>query len=259
MENKQEVIKKLDSSVLAVIGNTAIQGFEKAHVVSNAINELKTLLTDDYMKPIMALQGNRLGFRTDKDKNGGYPVEVVRNCLIEAVLMGLQPTGNQFNIIVGNTYPTKEGCGYLLNNFPGLKYDLVVSIPRINEQKTGAAVEVTINWTLGNGIKNTKAVPFAIKMDSYTSVDSIVGKATRKGRAWLLSAISGTEITDGDVQDTTFTDVTDTPVTIEDLELQYTVKKSLLTTDEQTNIERIIKNKETQSYKKALAIIEKYK
>lgn len=257
MENKQEVIKKLDSSVLAVIGNAALQGFEKAHVVSNAINELKTLLTDEYMRPIMALQGNKLGFRTDKDKSGGYPIEVVRNCLIEAVLLGLQPTGNQFNIIAGNTYPTKEGCGYLLNNFPGLKYDLVVSIPRVNEQKTGAAVEVTINWTINNGEKNSKVVPIAIKMDQYTSVDSIVGKATRKGRAWLLSAISGTEVTDGDVQDVPFNEVKDA-VTIEDLQVQYDFKKALLTPDEQANIERIIKNKEAQSYKKALAIIEKY-
>ncbi|MFK5282891.1 hypothetical protein ACI3PL_25325, partial [Lacticaseibacillus paracasei] len=80
----------------------------------------------------MALQGNRLGFKTDKDKSGGYPESVVKNCLIEAVLLGIQPTGNQFNIIAGNMYPTKEGCGYLLNNFKGLSYNLVCSLPRIN-------------------------------------------------------------------------------------------------------------------------------
>jgi len=38
-------------------------------------------------------------------------------------------------------------------------------------------------------------------MDAYTSVDAMVGKATRKGRAWLLSAISGIEIVEADVTD----------------------------------------------------------
>jgi hypothetical protein len=198
--NTTEITKKIDSEVLAVIGSGSILGFQKAHVVANAVGQLKELLTVDYMKPIMALQGNKLGFRTDKDKTGGYGMDVVKNCLIEAVLIGLQPTGNQFNIIAGNMYPTKEGCGYLLNNFPGLKYDLVCSLPRINNEKTGAAVDITIKWTL-KGETNEKVIPIAIKMDQYTSVDAVIGKATRKGRAWLLSTISGVEITDGEVED----------------------------------------------------------
>jgi len=197
-----EIIQKLDSSVLAVIGSSAMQGFEKAHVVSKAINELKELLTDEYMKPIMALKGNRLGFLTDEKfrKAGPYTIDEVRNCLIEAVLMGLQPTGNQFNILAGNTYATKEGCGYLLNNFQGLKYEIVCGLPRINNEKTGAAVEVSISWTIKDE-SNEKMVHIPIKMDAYTSVDAVIGKATRKGRAWLLSRITGMEITDGETED----------------------------------------------------------
>lgn len=200
--NQLEIIKKLDSSVMSVIGNKALQGFQKAHVVSQAIMELKQLLTDEYMKPIMALQGNRLGFKTDKDKSGGYPMETVRNCLIEAVLMGMQPTGNQFNIIAGNTYATKEGCGYMLDNIEGLSYTLICSLPRINPTNTSAAVDVTLNWTY-NGKTNKKTVPIPLKMDNYTSVDALIGKATRKGRAWLLSNVMGVEITDGEISDTT--------------------------------------------------------
>lgn len=195
-----EITKKIDSKVLSVIGNSTIAGFEKAHIVASAVLELKELLTPEYMKPIMALQGNKLGFRTDKDKTGGYDITVVKNCLIEAVLIGLQPTGNQFNIIAGNMYPTKEGCGYLLNNFAGLQYDIVCGLPRINADKNGAAVDVTIKWSL-KGIEKEKVIPIPIKMDAYTSVDAIIGKATRKGRAWLLSTISGVEITDGEVED----------------------------------------------------------
>lgn len=203
-ETKELTIQKLNSSVLSVIGSKNLMLFDKAFRVAEAIGELKLLLTPEYMKPIMALQGNKLGFRTDKDKTGGYSEDVVKNCLIEATLMGLQVTGNQFNIIAGNTYPTKEGMGYLLANFEGLEYTLTTAFPRINESKTSAAVGVKIKWKL-NGVSTEESFEIPIKLDAYTSVDAMLGKATRKGRAWLYSKISGTEITDGEVEDATHT------------------------------------------------------
>jgi len=253
-----EITKQLDESVLSVIGSKTLAGFEKAGKVAQAVSDLKKLLTDEYMKPIMNLQGNRLGFRTDKDKNGGYPVEVVKNCLIEAVLMGLQPTGNQFNIIAGNMYPTKEGCGYLLNRFPGLSYRIVCGLPKVNQEKTSAAVEVNITWKL-NGEQKTEVVPIPIKIDSYASVDSIIGKATRKGRAWLLSVVSGVEVTDGEVEDVNHR-VVSTAVNFdpEDLQFMYeTTDKELqqITAEEVAFIERVLKNKEVQSYGKVHKIL----
>jgi len=38
-------------------------------------------------------------------------------------------------------------------------------------------------------------------------VDSLIGKAKRKARAWLLGAISEIEIVEGDVEDITYTEV----------------------------------------------------
>ena len=75
-------IIKLQDSVSSVVLAEQLQGFEKAYLVASAAGELKKLLNDEYMKPIMALQGNRLGFKTDKDKTGGYSLEIVKNCLI---------------------------------------------------------------------------------------------------------------------------------------------------------------------------------
>lgn len=230
MENNQiskftDIAQKLDSNVLSVIGSERIQGFQKAYLVAEAISQLTELLTTEYMKPIMALQGNRLGFKSDKDlqksstggyvKGPGYPESVVKNCLIEAVLMGLQPVNNQFNIIGGNMYPTKEGCGYLLNNLKGLFYNLVCSIQKISADKTSAVVDVKINWSI-NGEKNEQTIPIPIKMDAYTSVDALIGKATRKGRAWLLSRVSGMEITDGEIEDVNFKEVKITPLEIDE-------------------------------------------
>jgi len=207
-ENKNTAVAlKLNEAVGSVLNQTNLQGFERAYATAQSIEVLKTLLTPEYMKPIMLLQGNRLGFKTDKDKSGGYPMEVVQNCLIEAVLMGLQPYGNQFNIIAGNMYPTKEGVGANLVNWKGLKYSLICGVPKPNQDGKSAVVDVNIKWTLNKESKE-ETIPFSIKMDAYTSVDALVGKATRKGRAWLLSAISGIEIVEADVTEITYEDVT---------------------------------------------------
>ena len=205
-EVKNEVAIQLNQAVSSVITQTHLQGFERAYATANAIKRLKELLTPEYLEPIMQLQGNRLGVKTDKDKSGGYPAEVFKNCLIEAVLMGLQPYGNQWNIIAGNFYPTKEGCGYLLNNWNGLQYTLVCAVPKPQQDGKSAVIDVSLKWTI-NSKEHSQVVPIAVKMDAYTSVDALVGKATRKGRAWLLSAISGIEITDGDITDAEFLEV----------------------------------------------------
>lgn len=199
--NKQlEIAKKLNDRIGLVIGNDTMQGFEKAYHIANAISDLKTILTGEYMKPILALQGNKLGFKTDKDPTG-YPEEVVKNCLIEAVLTGFEPWGNQFNIISGNMYGTKEGFGAVLNKTKGLKWDITPGLPRINAAKDGAAVQMKITWTYGGEPEQVKEIDFAVKMNAYAGVDAAIGKATRKARAWLFNKINGTEVGEGDVQD----------------------------------------------------------
>jgi hypothetical protein len=201
--NKNPLILKseqIDGVVLSVIGKKNITGFQKAHIVSGAIVQLKTLLDAEYMSPIMALQGTSLGFRTDKDKTGGYPVDVVQYCLIEAVLKGYQPTNNEFNIIAGNMYPTKNGLERKANEWQGLKYSIVQSIKVFSTENKNALVEALIKWEI-NGDSREETVPIPLKIDSWTSVDAVIGKGKRKALAWLLSVVSGEVVTDGDVDD----------------------------------------------------------
>lgn len=251
MENKQlEVIKKLNESVGSVLSKDGLLGFEKAYKIADAVQQLKDLLTTEYMKPIMAIQGNKLGFKTDRDKDGGYSQDVVKNCLIEAVLTGVQPFGNQFNIIAGNCYITKEGFGYLLANFEGLSYDIVPQLPRIKDGS--AAVVMEVEWTL-NGNTKKKSIDIPVKVNQHMGADAVLGKATRKARAWLYNSISGTEIADGDIQDVDATVVgskINEQFNLEDLQFLFEAKKAALTPEEQKDAERILNNKEDKSYSK---------
>lgn len=257
-----EVGKLLNQNVLAVLGNDRIQGFEKAFLIAEAIGKLKELLTPDYMKPIMNLQGNRLGFKTDKDilqgggKGPGYPMEIVRDCLIEAVLFGLQPYGNQFNIIAGNMYATKEGCGALLLKVPGLNYDIVPQLPRVKDES--AAVVMEVEYTI-SGVTKMKKLDIPIRVNKFMGTDAILGKATRKARKWLFDTVTGTELPEGDIQDADATVVgsrINETVSIEDLAFLYESKKAVLSADEKTNAERIITNKEENSYLKLYKLLQ---
>ena len=198
---KNEIVLKLNESVQVAAESMKLQGFERAYSLAESTQNLSNLLTPEYMKPIMALQGSKIGFKTDKDSESGYPEKVVKNCLIEAVLTGVQVVGNQFNIIAGNCYITKEGFGYILNNFPGLKYEIIPKLPRVNNDSTSAAITMQITWSINSGEKQTREIEFPIKMNKFMGLDGVIGKATRKARAWLYNSISGLEVADGDIQD----------------------------------------------------------
>ena len=194
----QELAVKLNESVLAVLGAENVQGFEKSYQIANSIQFLKENLTDEYMKPIMSMQGSRLGFKTDKD--GGYPLKVVKECLIDAVLSGVQLYGNQFNIIAGNMYVTKEGYGHLLSKIKGLRYSVKHGVPKIDASKQFAIVESTVKWSL-NGEQREEKLEFSIKGNAYMTADAYTGKAEKKSRAFIFNQVSDIEVSDGDAED----------------------------------------------------------
>lgn len=232
-----EIALKLNESVASAISNKDLKGFEKAFAVAASVDKLKGLLNEEYMKPIMKLQGNRLGFKTDKDGKGGYGETAVRDCLIEAVLMGVQPFGNHFNIIASNTYITKEGFGYLLNNTPGLRYKITPALPRISGNS--AAIVMNIKWFIGSGKEQTEALEVAVRVNNGMGADAVIGKATRKARAWLYNNLNDLEISDGDVVDTTFEEVSSKTLVKEKSDTAQKLAESMITKPKEGDIKKV--------------------
>lgn len=105
-----------DASAIDIVNN-----FGAAFNAAKVITLLREALTEEVMEKVfMPLMNTKVGFRTDRDgkpdKNGRvkppYEVATVREAIIDAAIIGLLPTGNQFNIISGTMYPTKEGYFY---------------------------------------------------------------------------------------------------------------------------------------------------
>lgn len=227
------ISKEINEQVISVLSDK-LQGVEKTFVMANAIQKMKQLFTPEVMEPIMQLQGSTLGFKTDKDlvknksgkyvKGPGYPVEIVRDVFIEASLLGFQGVGNQFNIIGGNFYPTREGFSYQLDTMDKLDYD--ISYEKINQsqdKKTASAL-VKIEWKYGN-IKGSKTINFPIKSDYYTTTGALKGKAERKAKCWLFNKLKGTNLSDGDAVDVEFEDVTEQKPNAREVDKDKNVKR----------------------------------
>ena len=190
-----ETVAALDKAAAnGIIAQREASQFKRTLLVSTAMGELQNLLTPKIMAPIMNLQNKSLGFRTDNPS--GYPVDVVRDCLIEATLKGVYPVGNEFNIIAGRCYITKEGYFHKLHDIPNFSWVEIPGIPR-NVGDNGAIIKVTLEWTY-NGKSSTKELELAIRVNRGMGADAIIGKALRKARAWLYTTITGQDIGDGE-------------------------------------------------------------
>jgi len=179
----------------------------KGLIMARAMKTLRGLLTPKVMEDVMELQGTPLGFRTDKDTCGGYKPEAVRDLLIQALIRGLQPVGNQINIIAGNLYVTKEGFERLLREMPGLKsLSIQVGVPVTKDG--GALVPCKASWKF-NGVADELVCEagaeadyrIAVKVNGGMGVDAIHGKAKSKLYRRIYERLTGTTVEDGEVDE----------------------------------------------------------
>lgn len=173
------------------------------------VTSLRQILTDDIMNAVfMPLANTSIGFLTDKDPNRvdkrtgrpgePYPVSVVRDCLIDAVMRGLLPTGNQFNIIAGRQYTTNEGYSYLLKKL-NVRHMISKAILPAPPNAPFVDVKCTINYFLNGEVGKPFSITVQCKQDAYSSPDQIKGKADRKAKKTLYEFITGEDVRDGDV------------------------------------------------------------
>jgi hypothetical protein len=147
----------------------------------------------------MPLQGSSLGFRTDKDSQGGYPEAVVIECATEALLRGLRLTGNEWNIIGGRCYVAQAGCARLVSTYPGLTdLEHAPGVPVMGNG--GAIVEYTMRWKLdGVAMGMTRRIP--VRVNGGMGMDAVLGKAKRKMLAAVYERLTGSVLSEGEPEE----------------------------------------------------------
>lgn len=197
-ETKQEFILACqEAGQLQLVNN-----FGAAFTAVAVVSKLRELLTDEIMtKVFMPLANTRIGFMTDKRPTRKdphpepYSIAIVRDAIIEAVSCGLQPTGNQFNIIAERMYPTKEGYTALLQKL-GVKY--ITNIGADTNRLEGyAEIPYKVDYAY-NGEKHSIGGTATVKKDQYSSPDQLRGKAERRAKKSLYEYITGCDLGDAD-------------------------------------------------------------
>lgn len=171
---------------------------------ANAMYLLDQVLTDDVVRTyFIPLMNTRAGFLTDKNparpKKGQQPptpygIQEVKSCLKDAILKGLLPVGNQFNIIAGSVYITREGYTFLLSKL-GVKHRI---IPCQKPDVNGCAVySVRIEAATSQGERISYTNEVTLKRGQYDSDALLQGKAYARSVKSLWTYVSGLD--SGDV------------------------------------------------------------
>ena len=208
-----EKIKKLDA--LAELYSQGLSlstsPFSATIQTAVAMGELRELLTQDVMAPIMRLMNTPLGFLTDRTGKASwkgetkplYSWEEVRDCVIEGTLRGFATVGNEMNIIAGRFYAAKNGLRRKVTKFPGITdFRDSYEVPRVIGDK-GAIVKCRATWRLA-GVESSLEREFAVKGDSYATSDSYSGKAERKLLNAVFQRLSGILLPEGEVSEEPF-------------------------------------------------------
>ena len=171
-----------------------LKSIRRALKTAQSIKRLRELMTRQVVEQLlMPLMNSPLGFKCDKPD---YPWEVVRDCAIAAAMNGADWTNNEFNIIAGNHYLTKNFFLRVCYGLPGVA-DLRMR-PGVPEAKQGGCiVPFRVLWLL-HGEEREIDAQIPVKVNAGMGADAILGKATRKALSRMYQEVTGQIVGDGD-------------------------------------------------------------
>lgn len=164
----------------------------RAMLLSDTVNALERALTPEIMARLMRLMNTRLGFKTDRGPGTRQPEPydqaTVKRCVIDGLIRGVFPVGNEMNIISGECYVTQEGYTRLVSEVEGLT-DLDVA-PGVPVAQGGQlCCRVAVRWRVNGvpdslrGADGSEGRAFPIISYQGSTPDNVMGKAKRKALA----------------------------------------------------------------------------
>lgn len=179
--------------------DNALDRLERAMMTAEAIDRLNRAITPQFMAKVMPLMNTRLGFKTDKPNKkdpNPYGEDVVKRCLVEGLLHGVYPFGNEWNIIAGNLYITQEGYQRKVEEIPGLtSFELIPGVPTVHNGQT--VVKMAARWKLNGDqydLRDHQGQPgrvFPIISTEWSSPDATIGKGKRKCLKAVYDQVTG--------------------------------------------------------------------
>lgn len=221
---KSTELATIDSSAIAEIEKVAAESglasiqnlgqLARGISMAAAIHRLRSLVTPEMVAHAMALMNTPLGFKTDRDPARAqnatpYSEAVVKDCLIQSLLIGLYPVNNEWNIIAGNMYVALNGVKRLVESWPGVSnVRLVVHVHQPSSDNSFAFVPVSCYWHQSGESKELHLTKTAdadtrlvVRVNAGMGPDAIAGKARRKAYVRVLELLSQFKIDDADASE----------------------------------------------------------
>ena len=230
MEKASESLDEVVNYCVPFAG-TAITSFKDGFIIAKGIEALRVILDQPEIRAtVEAMQDSPLGFITDRSPaaiaaaKGAYKPKTiipytyneVKECCIEGMMKGYRIAGGEFNIIASRFYPGKDGKYRKIVEFKDVfDFTFQNTTPIFDTEErhqwkkietvSFAKVQCYAQWkkggkdfTIGHGEDKS---PFKIKVNSGMGDDGVVGKALSKLFSRVLARISGTTVSDADIDD----------------------------------------------------------
>lgn len=186
LSKNTELMNKLISEIQQINENWT--HYEKSIAYGHYLTEIKNQITGKPLEIIKSLMNTGIGFKTDRPNDkcrDVYSDEIIKNCVVQAIMHGLRIHGNEFNILGGNFYATKEGLDRIVHNNPLLEEKVKDKVKSFRQDdKTGIwGITFEYSYKLKGESKVTEEITVLVKgkMGNYDiPFDAVMGKAKRK-------------------------------------------------------------------------------
>jgi len=211
----EDQASKIDAIVenCGLVAAGEVETFGRALRLARGMNQLREVMSGPILQELMALKGNVLGFRTDRDKlseedlrkgKRPYDDDEIRDALCVGLLKGAHATNDEINVIGGNCYLTKSYYTRRILELPELT-ELAVLPGAIMFNSDGSVAYVTIeaSWKyrgvadriLRTRGKDEKGIDYdhriQIRVNRGQGPDAVLGKAEKKVLAAIWRLVTG--------------------------------------------------------------------
>lgn len=159
-----------------------ISEYEKSLLYGHYLVQIKNQISGKVLEIVKDLMNTGIGFKTDKPT---YSDEIIKNCVTQAIMHGLRIHGNEFNILGGNFYATKEGLERIVNRNPDLERKIIIKSRGFKKSPETEIWALSFDYDFKlkdrQEIKDDVTVYVRGKQGNYEiPLDAVLGKARRK-------------------------------------------------------------------------------
>jgi hypothetical protein len=159
-----------------------ISEYEKSLLYGHYLVQIKNQISGKVLEIVKDLMNTGIGFKTDKPT---YSDEIIKNCVTQAIMHGLRIHGNEFNILGGNFYATKEGLERIVNRNPDLERKIIIKSKGFKKSPETEIWALSFDYDFKlkdrQEIKDDVTVYVRGKQGNYEiPLDAVLGKARRK-------------------------------------------------------------------------------